>query len=584
MKKFITIKSILAFAVAFAILGGCKKEFLDFTPTGVVADADLNTVENAEKMVIAAYASLGNDGLLAHQYGDMWVYGSVRSDDAYKGGGSIGDQFDSHLVEVFTTNTPANGNANLMWIYLYAGISRVNDAMRRINSLSDEDYLAKAEVTRKQRLAEMRFIRGHYEFILKVLYKYPVYIDETVSKEEIINISNRAKTDQEGWALIANEFRAGVADLPDTQSDEGRPTKNAARAYLAKALLYKAYVQNDQHQVTSVTSTELEEVVSLISTIEGTNEYQLNDDYAKNFLWEYESGSESVWAVMRSINDGSPEGRGNFSTGLTSSLGPGYGCCSFNQGSQNLLNAFKTDDNGFPLFETFNSAPHILSSTDIQANNMDPRIAHTLGIIGMPFKYDPNRIYDESYARVPGVYGYVLGMKDQELPSSPAFRQYQAFFSISRNTDQIRYGDLLLMKAEALIELGRMSEALPIINGIRARAISPASLSRLVYADGSATGKWKVGQYSDLGSQDNARKILRWERRLELAFESKRFFDLVRWGIAEQTLNTYFEVEKTRRDYLVDGFFTAGRDEYLAIPQAQIIISQGLYEQNPGYN
>lgn len=584
MKKFITIKSILAFALAFAILGGCKKEFLDFKPTGVVADADLNTVENAEKMVIAAYASLGNDGLLAHQYEDMWVYGSVRSDDAYKGGGSIGDQFDSHLVEVFSTNTPANGNANLMWIYLYAGISRINDAMRRINNLSDEEYLAKANVSRKQRLAEMRFIRGHYEFILKILYKYPVYINETVVKDDIINISNREKTDQEGWALIVDEFRAGVADLPDTQADEGRPTKNAARAYLAKALLYKAYVQNDQHQVTSVTASELEEVVSLISTIEGTNEYQLYDDFAKNFLWEYESGAESVWAVMRSIDDGSPEGRGNFSTGLTSSLGPGYGCCSFNQGSQNLLNAFKTDDNGFPLFETFNSAPNILTSTDIQANNMDPRIAHTLGVIGMPFKYDPNRIYDESYARVPGVYGYVLGMKDQELPSSPAFRQYQAFFSISRNTDQIRYGDLLLMKAEALIELGRMGEALPIINGIRARAISPESLSRLVYTDGSATGKWKVGQYADLGSQDNARKILRWERRLELAFESKRFFDLVRWGIAEQTLNDFFEVEKTRRDYLVDGHFTAGRDEYLAIPQAQIIISQGLYKQNPGYN
>jgi hypothetical protein len=583
MKKIFTIKYILTVAISLSVLGGCKKEFLDFKPTGVIADADLNTVENAEKMVISAYASLGNDGLLAHQYEDMWVYGSVRSDDAYKGGGSIGDQFDSHLVEVFSLNTPANGNANLMWIYLYAGISRVNDAIRRIQALSDADYEAKAGVSRKQRLAELRFIRGHYEFILKVLYKYPVFIDETVAKPDIINISNHAKTDQEGWALIADEFRAGVADLPSTQADEGRPTKNAARAYLAKALLYKAYVQNETHQVVSITQSELEEVVALVSTIEGTGEYALHDDFAKNFLWEFESGTESVWAIMRSIDDGSPEGRGNFSTGLTSSLGPGYGCCSFNQGSQNLANAFKTDANGLPLFDNFNNAPDIQTSNDIQNNNMDPRIAHTLGMIGMPFKYDPNRIYDESYARVPGVYGYVLGMKDQELPSSPAFRQYQAFFSISRNTDQIRYGDLLLMKAEALIELNRLSEALTIINNIRGRAISSASTSRLVYADGSPTGKWNVGVYPSLGTQDNARKILRWERRLELAFESKRFFDLVRWGVAEQTLNQYFNEEKSRRDYLKDAQFTAGRDEYLAIPQAQITISQGLYVQNPGY-
>ncbi len=583
MKKFINIKSMLVLALSLAALGSCKKEFLDFKPTGVISDAELNTVGNAEKMVIAAYASLGNDGLLAHQYGDMWAYGSVRSDDAVKGGGSIGDQFDTHMTEVFNINTPANGNANLMWTYLYIGISRVNDAMRRINALSDADYLAQAGVSRAQRLAEMRFVRGHYEFILKVLYKYPVYVDETVAKDAVIRISNREKTDQEGWALIADEFRAGVANLPNTQAEEGRPTKNAARAYLAKTLLYKAYVQNDQHQVTSVNQTELQEVVSLVSAIEGTNEYSLFDDFAKNFLWEFESGTESVWAVMRSIDDGSPEGRGNFSTGLTSSMGPGYGCCSFNQGTQNLANAFKTDANGLPMFDTYLQGVNIGTVNDIKANNMDPRIAHTLGIVGMPFKYDPNRIYDSTYARVPGVYGYVMGMKDQELPSSPAFRQYQAFFSIARNTDQIRYGDLLLMKAEALVELNQLGEALTIINKIRQRAGSAASTSRLVFKDGSPTGKWNVGQYGSLGSQDNARKIVRWERRLELAFESKRFFDLVRWGIAEKTLNEFFTNEKVYRDYLKDAKFTAGRDEYLAIPQPQITISQGLYKQNPGY-
>lgn len=583
MKKFLSIKSILTLIMAMAVLGSCKEEFLDFNPTGVLADSELNTVENAEKMVISAYASLGNDGLLAHQYEDMWVYGSVRSDDAYKGGGSIGDQFDSHMVEVFTVNTPANGNANLMWIYLYAGISRANDAMRRIQGLSDEEYQSVAGVSRAQRLAEMRFVRGHYEFILKILFKYPVFVDETVAKPDIAKISNREKTDQEGWALIADEFRAGVAALPDVQADEGRPTKNAARAYLAKVLLHKAYVQNDQHQVVSKTASEFQEVVDLITTIQGTNEYSLYDDYAKNFLWEFESGAESVWAVMRSIDDGSPEGRGNFSTGLTSSMGPGYGCCSFNHASQNLLNAFKTDANGLPLFDNYNEAPLIQDDADVMANTMDPRIAHTVGILGLPFKYDPNRIFTEAYARVPGVYGYILGMKDQELPTSPAFRQYQAFFSISRNTDQIRFGDLMLMKAEALVELNQLGEAKDIINAIRERAGSAASTSRLKFADGSPTGNWNVGTYTDLGTQDNARKILRWERRLELAFESKRFFDLVRWGVAEKTLNDYFAVEKTRRDYLIDGHFTAGRDEYLAIPQAQIIISQGLYQQNPGY-
>lgn len=571
------------FAMLFTF-AACTDEFLEFTPTGVVSSSDLESPETVEAMVIAAYASLGNDGLLAHQYGDLWAWGTSRSDDGYKGGGGIGDQFPSHQTEVFTLNDPNNFNANLNWKWIYAGISRVNDAMSRIKAIDAATYQDEVGVSANQRLAEMRFLRGHYEFILKVLYKYPVFIDENVPKAEIINVSNRELTDQEGWAFIVEEFRAGIEALPDTQADEGRPTKNAARAYLAKVLMYKAYVQDDNHQVVSINSAELEEAVNLINAIEGTGEYALHDDFAKNFLWEFESGVESVWAVMRSINDGSNQGRGNFSTGLTSSLGPGYGCCSFNQPSQNLTNAFKTDVNGLPMLNDFNSGAQILSIEDTRANNTDPRLAHTVGLIGMPFKYDPNRVYDESYARVPGVYGFKLGMKDQELPSSPAFRQYEAFFSIARNTDQIRWAEVLLWKAEALIELNRLGEALPIINQIRRRAISDESLSRIVDADGNATGNWMVGEYTDLGSQDNARQILRMERRLELAFESKRFFDLVRWGIAAETLNNYFDEERSRVAHLTDALFTAGRDEYLAIPQEQITVSQGLYEQNPGYN
>lgn len=584
MKKIRFIRLTSALLLATLLTYSCSEEFLDFKPTGVISGDELNTVANVEKLVIAAYASLGNDGLLAHQFGDLWAWGTSRSDDGYKGGGGIGDQFPSHQTEVFVLNDPNNFNSNLNWEWIYAGISRVNDAIRRIASIDEADYLKEAGVSKAQRIAEMRFIRGHFEFILKKLYKFPVFVGENVPKEEVIDISNRVLSDQEGWAYIADEFRAGVADLPNIQSDEGRPTKNAARAYLAKTLLFKAYVQDDRHQVTSITQSELQEVVSLIEAIEATNEYDLHDDYAKNFLWEFESGIESVWAIMRSINDGSVEGRGNFSTGLTSSLGPGYGCCSFNHVSQNLANAYKTDADGLPLFDNFNEGVQIETVDQVLNNNIDPRIGHTAGIIGMPFKYDPNRIYDESYSRVPGVYGFKLGMKDQELPTSPSFRQYTAFFSISRNTDQMRWGEVLLWKAEALIELGRMDEALPIINRIRSRAGNTASLSRLVFADGTPTGQYVLGEYPTLGTQEQARQILRWERRIELAFESKRFFDLVRWGIAEQVMNEYFAVERNRASHLVDAKFTAGRDEYLAIPQQQITVSRGLYEQNSGYN
>jgi hypothetical protein len=107
------------------------------------------------------------------------------------------------------------------------------------------------------------------------------------------------------------------------------------------------------------------------------------------------------------------------------------------------------------------------------------------------------------------------------------------------------------------------------------------------YADGSAPADYFIEPYVDGDNinwtQENAMEALRWERRLEFAMESWRFFDLVRWGIAEEVLNDYFEVEQERRSYLGEAQFESNKNEYLPIPQQEIVLSEGLYEQNPGY-
>lgn len=580
MKKIAYIKPILAVLTVVVIMLSCKEEFLDFTPPGVVSSADLNSAQNVEKLVIAAYAAQGNDAWL-YPFQDMWPYGSVGAGDAYKGGGSIPDQFNYHRAEVKTLQV-AEGNQNieLMWKNLYVLISRVNEALSRLNAISDADL-----PTRPLRIAEMHFLRAQTYFKLKVLYKYPVYIDENVKKEDYVGLSNRVLTDQEGWQWIIDEWRAAVAGLPPTQEDEGRPTKGAAKLFLAKSLIYKAYVQNDQHQVTSITESELNEAINLIAEVDGTGEFDLHADIADNFQCETESGIESVWAIMRSIDDGAPEGRGNHSIGLNSTMGPGYGCCWFNIPSVNLVNAYKTDANGLPLFDTYDNAPVIATAADVESNNMDPRFSHGIAVLGMPWKYKADRIFNESYSRVPGIYGFNAAFKDQEQPESPCFRGTVAFFTTARNTDQMRYADALLFWAEALIEVGRHMEALPIINRIRQRAANSAA--KLIKADGSPSGKYVIGLYepSAFADQNNARKILQWERRLELALESHpgRFFDLVRWGIAEPRMNAYFSTEKARREYLIDAKFTAGRDEYQPIPDSEVRVSQGAVVQNPGY-
>ncbi len=568
--------------LVYMLPSGCSESTLDVNPKGVVTDLDLNSPENVEKMVIAAYAGQAND-LPFSPFGDMWEHGAVGGGDAHKGGGGIGDQIGAHWIEVKSLNrSTGNPRNDLMWKYLYASIGRANDALARLNNLTD----AKMPV-RSQRIAEMRFLRAQSHFKLKVIYKHIVYLDETIPKEEYIEHHNRELSDQDGWAWIINEWRAAIAGLPATQADEGRPTSSAARLFLAKSLIFKASVLGDNHQLTGLTASELNEAIGIFEAIDGSGEYDLHDDYAKNFLCDEESGIESVWAIMRSIDDGSPDGRLAYSTVLNSPVSAGYGCCGFLQPSVNLANAYETDANGLPLFNTFNDDPIVNSNVDVESRNMDPRIAHTIGLLGMPFKYNPALIVDSSFPRVSAVYGTNMGMKDQELPDHPCWRQLAAFYGSARNTDQMRYGDALLYWAEALVGVGRQVEALPIINRIRTRAGSPASLSRLVKADGSPSGKYVIGLYqaSDFTDQAKAMEIVQWERRLEMALESHpgRHFDLWRWGIGATWMNAYFEVEKTRRTHMIEGLYTAGRDEFHPIPDIEVTISRGLIQQNPGF-
>lgn len=213
---------------------------------------------------------------------------------------------------------------------------------------------------------------------------------------------------------------------------------------------------------------------------------------------------------------------------------------------------------------------------------MDVRLDHTVGIDGHVYKYDNTRLFSNSWVRDPGVYGNFHTMRNQQLATSSSYFKNGPFMGVAKNYDIIRYDDVLLMLAEAYIELGQQNLALPLINQIRARAA--ASTARLRKLDGTFASIYNTGQYSAAGwTQAYARTALQWERRLEFATEGARFLDLVRWGIAANTLNGYINVEKTRRTFLSTALFTAGRDEYLPIPQSEITFTNGLYQQNPGY-
>lgn len=553
------------------LFGSCQDE-LNYTPTGVLSSSDLTSPAAIDGLVTSAYAAIGNGDMIGPIYSD-WVYGSVRSDDAYKGGGGTGDVGEIDALEHYNLTTPTLGAfVTRSWQNLFKSISRCNVALRAVNTLDEAKYPSK-----KIRLAELRFLRGHSYFVMKRLYKNIPIFDETISDEEILKVSNTISND-ESWNKIAADFQFAIDNLPTTQQEVARANKLAAQAYLAKVRLYQAYEQDATHKVVNINKTKLQEVVSLTQAVISSGKYRLSSDIADNFLPETENGPESIFAIQFTVNDGTTAGRMSYEDGLNYPHGaPQYGCCGFHAASQNLVNAHTTDIDGWPNFETFND-----SNANLNTQTVDPRLDHTVGIDGHPYKYDNSKPFSNSWVRDAGVYGNFHTMRFQQLASSGSYFKLGPFMGTAKNYDILRFDDVLLMQAEAYIQLGQHEKALDIINQIRNRAA--ASTGRLKKADGTFASKYNVKPYSStIWTQNFAWKALLWERRIEFATEGSRFFDLVRWGIAEQTLNGYISKEKVRRPYLATAKFTAGRDEYLPIPQAEITFTNGLYKQNPGF-
>lgn len=560
-KKYLSLLAACSFLFA-----GCS-DFLDMNPNGILDEESVSGVEQLDKLVISAYSMLGND-----HYDipfNLWPYGNVRSDDAYKGGRDESDIQDFHFYETSSNITANFGEPDGLWYNCYIAISRANNALRSLNNVSEQDFPNK-----KIRIGECRFIRGHFYFLLKVLFKSIPYIDETVAIEDYGTISNIALSNDELWQKIADDFKAAYDNLPESQgTDVGRANKYSAAVYLAKTYLYKAYRQDEKHNVTEINAEDLKQVLTFSNEVM-SSDYGLEDDFAYNFLpGSYENGKESLFAIQHSTDDGTLYGRLNFSDALNVPM-KFSGSCDFQKPSQNLVNAYKTV-NGLPEFSDYNKADY-----NANTDKVDPRLYHTVALPGVPYKYDKKNIFDESWTRNKAVYGLYSSLKENVALNDPSSVLIDPFRANTKNKIVIRYADVVLMRAEALIELDREKEALPLINEIRERAKKSTGL--IDYAENVDIALY-VDNVNCNWTKPYAREALRWERRLELAMESQRFFDLVRWGIADSVINTFYKEEAPKRTYYEDAHFEKNRAEYVPIPQQQINFSKQVYKQNYGY-
>lgn len=242
------------------------------------------------------------------------------------------------------------------------------------------------------------------------------------------------------------------------------------------------------------------------------------------------------------------------------------------------MNAFKVDANGLPLFDTYNNGASVTSGSF--SGTLDTRIDYTVGRFGIPWK--GTAVYAESWVRSSDYLPGFSGKKHLVAPDDPRVHNSFPWAASGLNFNVIRYAEVLLWKAEALIESnGSISEATDLINQVRNRAANSQPVTELDSDVPAAS--YNIGLYTNTLNQTQARRAVRFERRLELALEGHRFYDLVRWGIVAERMNDYYQSEASRVQYLEGAMFNSNHHEYLPIPQGEIDLAPTLYSQNDSY-
>ena len=584
--KQLTYLFILLCCIALGSLPMACEKSLETNPQGVLDPVTVvSNEENINRLIIGVYGSLNgynpSTGAAWQTSVTNWVYGDITSDDAYKGS-ELTDQGPALEIEKFTHLT-SNEYFNAKWRALYEGVKRANDALK---ALVLSDFLDSDEKAAK--IAEVRFLRGHFYFDLKKIFNQVPYLDENSTSFFVKNFGGEELT----WAHIEADFQAGIDNLPSQQSQSGRPTSISAQAYLGKILLFQ---------------NKFSEAKAAFDAVVQSNTYRLLDEFEDVYDPSKKAGHpETIFVVHHSVGDGADnDANGDYGSILSYIQGGPGGCCGFYVPTQDLVNAYKTE-NGLPLLPTtdgianHNSSPvtsdyGILSSDSFTpySGALDPRIDFSIGRRGIPFK-DWGIHPGQKWARDPVAQGHYSQKKRFIRKDQKAFSGSGGWGEQTTAIDYhiIRYADVLLMLAECEVEVGTLSKAMEYVNMVRQRAKNSTYVKT---EDGQANAaNYQIELYSNFDSQEYARRAVRFERRLELSFEGHRFFDLVRWGLAQTRINDYKSFEGDFNPngtgyipYIRDINFTSGKNEYFPIPQDQIDLSykegEATLQQNPGY-
>jgi len=559
-------KKILYYCLPILAFVACSEEFTETPAVGALSDQALQNPQGVDLLLTGTYSAL--TGVVNNNSGNVFAVGpdnwwfDVMSDDAHKGS-TDGDQLDLFLLETYAF-TPANPFILGRWEALYAGVNRANSVLNVIAGIEGEDFSAKE--------GEAKFLRAYYNFELQKMFGNPAFI----SVENFANSNFNQPNPGPIWAEVEADLQFAADNLPDVQSEAGRPTSWTAKAFLGKALLFQEKWQP---------------AFNVLQDVIQNGPYALNQEFVANFTAAGENSPESVFAVQFAA-DGGQSFNGNVGGTLNFPNALGF-CCGFYVPTQDLVNAYKTSDDGLPLLDTFGDSDiandYGVESEEAftpEAGLLDPRLDYTVGRRGIEYNgygLHPGKEWiRNSFADISGPYlpkknVYYAG--EDENKGTGAWGQQHS----GVNYNVMRFSGVLLMAAEAAAELGDLDTALDYVNRIRERAMD---MTVVQAPDGSPAANYNIDLYDSFPDQEFAIKAVRFERRLELAMEGHRYFDLARWGpnYMENTIEEYVANETSTIPNF--GPKTSSFEEHMVImpiPTTAIDLSGGILEQNPGY-
>lgn len=573
------IKNILftigAFAGLSALVGGCGEDFLD-TPVQNAISSDLlaSTQSGVEASLISTYKMLNG---FTNTVGNTWGAApsnyifNYASDDTHKGS-DPGDNADgSHEIALYQWS-PGLLVFTHKFQAIYEGVRRANNTIQLANRYEEEFNGDPAQVDRI--IGEAKFLRTWYHFEAYKMWNNVPYYDET-------DVDFTKPNNEDILPKLVTDLNDAIAGLPEDKTAPGRVDQTVAYALLGKVHLYaKSW---------DAAKTAFDVVVQ-------SGKYELEDCFQTNFIMTAQNGKESLFAHQASVNDGDGAGaNSNHNERLAAPhTGSLSGCCGYNNPTQDLANSFQVDGNGLPLAD-WNSTRATVGPA---STTVDPRIDWTMGRTGVP--YLDWGLHSDGWIRGQGWAGMYSPKKHIKLNDDPAGPGWNVHQLHGKNVELIRYADVLLMLAEAEVELGNLETARELVNDVRERAGNCAQgpvggpLTVPINDPSINWANYAVGLYTTVWTDPVlAREAVRRERRLELATEGHRIFDLRRWGVLEETINAYraYETEVTnsvngqtvRISDLDAAEPVQARHYVFPLPGTEIDLANGNLKQNDGF-